>query len=97
MGRRLLWFSLTMSIYYYVCPTNTTALVNLDARPALSKLLGAKGLRGYCTEDAVKNIKSSILSMNCYYSGTFEVFGKRECVAGFSNYIKGKYGNKCEG
>lgn len=87
----------SMSLYYYECPTNTPALVDFDQRPAPSKFLGVKKLTGNCTDHAVKNIKSSDLSMKCYYNGTFEVFGKCECDIGFSNYIKGQYSRKCLG
>lgn len=81
-----------VSLYYYLCPTNTGALVDFPEVPAPSKLLSPSISVGTCTKNAVKKSSSHHLSMKCYYNGTAEVSGDCECQAG---YQRNK--NICEG
>ena len=82
----------SVSVYYYLCPTKTSALVDFPEVPAPSKISSPYSFFGTCTRNALRKSISRYLSMNCYYNGTGEVFGGCECESG---YTKNK--NLCEG
>ena len=82
----------SVSVYYYLCPAKTNALVDFPEVTAPSKKSSPYTSFGICTRNAVKKSSSRHLSMNCYYNGTAEVFGGCECEAG---YTKNK--NICKG
>ena len=82
----------SVSIYRYLCPAKTNALVDFQEVPAPSKISSPYTSFGTCTRNAVKKSSSRYLSMNCYYNGTAQVFGSCECESG---YTKNK--NLCEG
>ena len=81
-----------VSVYYYLCPTKTSALVDFSKIPAPNKTLSPYTSFGTCAKNAVKKSESRHLSMRCYNNGTAEVFGSCECEAG---YTKNK--NSCKG
>ena len=74
----------SMSVYYYLCPTETNSLVNFLEVNAPSKMSSPYTSLGTCTRNAVKKSNSRQLSMKCYYNGTGEVFGGCECEAGYA-------------
>ena len=84
-------------LFYYQCPSNTTALVNFKATLAPSKNSNSILLKGNCADNAVQNKKSSSLSMKCYHNGSYEVFGSCLCKPGFSNLDNGRSNNNCKG
>ena len=84
-------------LFYYQCPSSTTALVTFKATLAPSKNSNSILLKGNCADNAVQNKKSSSLSMKCYYNGSYEVFGSCSCEAGFSNLDNGRRSNNCKG
>lgn len=84
-------------LYYYKCPARTSVLVNFVSTPAPSKLFSPIVLQGNCAENAVQNKSNSLLSMKCYYNGSYEVFGNCVCKAGFSNLDNGSRNKKCTG
>ena len=73
-----------VSVYYYLCPAKTNALVDFPEVSAPNKSLSPYISVGTCTKNAVKKSSSQRLSMTCYYNGTFEVFGGCECEAGYT-------------
>ena len=73
-----------MSVYYYLCPTETNALVDFSEVHVPSKISSPYTSLGTCTRDAVKKRSSRQLSMKCYYNGTADVFGGCECEAGYT-------------
>ena len=83
---------MSVSVYYYLCPTKTSALVDFPEIPAPSKKLSPYTSFGTCAKNAVKKNRSRYLSMNCYYNGTAEVFGGCECESGYT-----KHKNLCKG
>ena len=80
----------SISVYYYLCPAKTNALVDFLEVPAPSKTSSPYISVGTFTENAVKKNSSHHLSLKCYYSGTFEVFGGCECEAGYTNFYEKK-------
>ena len=82
----------SISVYYYLCPAKTNALVDFLEVTAPSKISSPSISVGTCTKNAVKRSSTHHLLMKCYYDGTAEVLGGCECKAG---YTKSK--NKCEG
>ena len=82
----------SVSLYYYLCPAQTNALVDFSKVFAPSKITSPYVSVGTCTKNAVKKGSSHRLYMKCYYNGTAEVFGGCECEAG---YTKNK--GKCVG
>ena len=82
----------SVSVYYYLCPAKTNALIDFPEVSAPSKISSPSISVGTCTKNTVKRSSSHHLSMKCYYNGTVEVFGGCECEAG---YTKNK--NFCEG
>ena len=82
----------SVSVYHYVCPTKTNALVDFSEVPAPSKISSPNTSFGKCTRNAVEKSSSRYLSMKCYYNGTAEVFGVCECEAGYTKNKK-----LCEG
>ena len=82
----------SVSVFYYLCPAKTNALVDFLEVPAPSKMSSPYTSTGFCTKNAVKKYGSDHLSMKCYYNGTAEVSGHCECKAG---YTKNK--NICKG
>ena len=81
-----------VSVYYYLCPTKTNALVYFPEVTAPSIKSSPSVSAATCTNNAFKRSGSHHLFMKCYYSGTFELLGGCECEAG---YTKNK--NLCEG
>ena len=86
-----------MRLYYYECPASTKALVNFIATPAPSKRVRFVELKGNCAENAVQSKSRSLLTMKCYYNGSYEVFGNCVCIAGFSNLHNGTRNKECTG
>lgn len=82
----------TVSVYYYLCPAKTNALVDFPEKPAPDKISSPYIFVGTCTKNAVKESDSHDLLMKCYYNGTAEVFGGCECEAGYT-----KKKNLCKG
>ena len=82
----------SISVYYYLCPAKTNALVDFLEVTAPSKISSPSISVGTCTKNAVKRSSTHHLLMKCYYDGTAEVLGGCECKAG---YTKSK--SKCEG
>ena len=83
-----------VSVYHYLCPTKTNALVDFSEVPAPSKISSPYTSLGTCTRNAVKKSSSRYLSMNCYHNGTAEVFGGCECESGYTknkNFCKGEW------
>ena len=83
--------------FYCQCPSSTRALVNFKATLAPSKNSNSISLKGNCADNAVQNRNSSSLYMECYYNGSYEVFGSCLCKAGFSNLDNGRHNNNCKG
>ena len=84
----------SVSVYYYLCPVKTNALVDFTDVPAPNKSSSPYTHVGICTRNAVKKNRNHPLSMKCYYNGTVEVFGGCECEAGYTkknNLCKGLY------
>ena len=81
-----------ISVYYYLCPVETNALVDFSEVHAPSKISSPYTSLGTCTRNAVKKSSSRQLSMKCYYNGTVEVFGGCECEAGYT-----KKKTRCKG
>ena len=82
----------SVSVYYYLCPVKTNALVDFSEVLAPNKTSSPYTHVGTCTRNAVKKSNNHPLSMKCYYNGTAEVFGGCECEAGYT-----KKKNLCEG
>ena len=78
----------SVSVYYYICPANTNALVDFLKVTAPSKVSSPSISVGTCTKNAVKRSSSHHLSRKCYYNGTAEVFGDCECEAGYTKNKK---------
>ena len=64
-----------VSVYYYLCPAKTNALIGFPEIIAPSKKLSPYTSAGTCTKNAVKKSNSRYLARQCYYDGTFEVIG----------------------
>ena len=84
----------SVSLYYYLCPTETIGLAVFPEVAAPSKISSPHTSVGTCAKNAVKKGSSCHLTRKCYYSGTFEVFGSCECEAGFTNFYEKK---RCKG
>ena len=82
----------SVSVYYYLCPAKTNALIDFSEVTAPSRISSSNTSFGKCTRNAVNKSNSRYLSMNCYYNGTAEVFGVCECEAGYTKNKK-----LCEG
>ena len=78
----------SVSVYYYLCPAKTNALIDFSEVTAPSKILSPNTYFGKCTRNAVEKSSSRYLSMKCYYNGTAEVFGVCECEAGYTKNKK---------
>ena len=78
------------SMYYYTCPESSTELVEFEKQAAPNMLSSPKIVVGKCTNFAV--VRSSPLTMKCYFNGSFEVYGICECRPGFTNVNR-----KCQG
>ena len=84
----------SVSLYFYICPANTKALVKFSQVHAPSKISSPLESFGTCIGNAIKIRSSDVLSRKCYYNGSFEVVGGCECDAGFTNFYDDK---KCQG
>lgn len=83
-----------VSVYYYLCPSQTIELVDLPEVIAPSKISSPYISVGTCTKNAVKKNNSLPLARKCYYNGTVEVIGSCECEPGFTNFYEKK---RCKG
>ena len=81
-----------VSLFYYLCPTKTSALVDFPEILAPTIALSPSLTVGKCRKNAVKKYGSHSLLMKCYYNGTAEVVGGCECEAGYT-----KKENECKG
>ena len=84
----------SVSVYYYLCPAKTNALVDFPEVFAPSKISSPSTSVGTCTKNAVKKYSGHGLFMKCYYNGTVEVLGGCKCEAGFTNFYEKK---RCKG
>ena len=84
----------SVSLYFYICPANTRALVKFAEVNAPSKISSPLESFGICIDNAIKISSSHVLSRKCYYNGSFEVVGGCECDAGYTNFYDEK---KCQG
>ena len=80
----------SVSVYFYLCPAKTNALVDFPEVPAPSKILSPAISVGMCTKNAVTKYGDNSLFMKCYYDGTFEVLGSCQCEAGYTNSYEKK-------
>ena len=85
---------MNVSVYYYLCPSQTIELVDLPKVIAPSKISSPYISVGTCTKNAVKKNNSLPLARKCYYNGTIEMIGSCECEAGFTNFYEKK---RCKG
>ena len=81
---------MNVSVYYYLCPSQTIELVDLPKVIAPSKISSPYISVGTCTKNAVKKNNSLPLARKCYYNGTVEMIGSCECEAGFTNFYEKK-------
>ena len=84
----------SISLYYYICPANTKALVKFSEIPAPNKVSSPLQSFGTCIGNAIKTSSSLVLSRKCHYNGSFEVVGSCECEAGYTYFYNSK---KCQG
>lgn len=84
----------SISLYFYICPSNTNALVKFSEVPAPNKISSPLQSFGTCIDNAIQRSSSLVLSRKCYYNGSFEVVGSCECEAGYTNFYNSK---KCQG
>ena len=84
----------SVSVYYYLCPAKTSALVDFPEVPAPNKTLSSSISVGTCTKNAVTKYGDHSLFMKCYYNGTAEVLGSCQCEAGYTNFYEKK---RCKG
>ena len=81
----------SITVYYYMCPSKSGNLVNFKRTAAPDKNTEMLKVSGSCIDNSV--IKSgSDTYMNCYYNGSFELFGGCSCKAGYE-----KINRNCQG
>ena len=84
----------SISVYFYICPADTKALVKFPEVPAPNKISSPLQSFGTCIDNAIKTSSSLVLSRKCHYNGSLEVVGSCECEPGYTNFYNSK---KCQG